>query len=433
MTGHTPPLPPHLRAYLASPELAAVWSAARARLERNGLRITGSLPVDLDDAAADRLSGLLGRPLQPGVGRPVKLADLDEALRRSAAQLGLVSALQVIHGRPLTDRGAARRQRQTQWTEVWQRLDTALAGAGLADAAWVPGWIAGLQRTGVLTRAGIDAAGRALEHAVTALAVLLPPEDGPPVELAALASRVTGDAHGLDDTTLASLVVLRAAAQAHDRPVPETAAQRRDLWQMLGVATDAISGTVLTWRLQPPGPDRWSSMMRDRAHLGLITHLTLHELDHAGAVPFARPGQAVFACENPQVLQAAARADVDTPMVCLSGNPAAAGTRLLQALIAAGNPVRYHGDFDWPGVAIAGRIVSLGASPWRMSAADYRAAVSALDADHAIALTGKPVGTAWDQALGVTMQARGLAVHEEAVLPELLTDLIGDRATRDGL
>jgi uncharacterized protein (TIGR02679 family) len=140
-------------------------------------------------------------------------------------------------------------------------------------------------------------------------------------------------------------------------------------------------------------------------------------------VAYAAPGQVVFVCENPQVLQAAAHAGVRAPLVCLSGNPATAGTRLLQSLIASGNPVRYHGDFDWPGVAIAGRIINLGATPWRMAAEDYRTAVAALDDDHAAALSGRPVPTTWDPALGAAMQDRGLAVHEEAVLPELLQDL----------
>jgi uncharacterized protein (TIGR02679 family) len=164
-------------------------------------------------------------------------------------------------------------------------------------------------------------------------------------------------------------------------------------------------------------------MMRDRADLGLITHLTLHEFDQAGPVELAPPGQTVFACENPQVLQAATHSRTDLPLLCLSGNPASAGTRLVRALIAAGNPVRYHGDFDWPGIAIAGRILSLGATPWRMSASDYCAAAVRIDADHAVTLTGTPVPTSWDPALAVVMSSRGLAVHEEFLLPDLLADL----------
>jgi uncharacterized protein (TIGR02679 family) len=425
MTGSAAPLPPRLRAYLSTPDLAVVWAAARTRLERNGLHITGTLTLDLDGAATDRLSGLLGRPLEPGTGRRVKLAELDAALRRSAAGHGLISILEILDGRPVTDRAAARQDAQSQWAHLWQRLDAALAAAGLADAAWVPEWIAGLRRTGVLTRAGTDAAARALTHAVAALGILLRPTGEPLVgwELAALATRVTGNAHGFDDTSLASVILLRAAAHALGQPVPESAADRRELWQALAVATDSVSGTVLAWQLRPPGTDRWSRMMRDRAEVGLITHLTLHELDRAGSVKFVVPGQTVSVCENPQVLQAAAHARTEMPLLCLSGNPASVGTRLLRALIGAGDPVRYHGDFDWPGVAIAGRIIALGAAPWRMSAADYRKAVADPDADHAVALTGNPVPTAWDPALAAAMSARGLAVHEESVLPDLLADL----------
>ncbi len=432
------PLPARTRAYLSVPELAEVWHTARVRLERNGLRVSGVLTLTLDDAAADRLSGLLGRTVPPGAGRRITLQDLDTAMRHSAAEQGLISVLEDLAGRPLVDRSAARRDTQEQWAQVWRQLDTSLADAGLAEAHWVPDWIAGLRRTGILTRAGTDAATRALTHAIATLGVLatssasdllrLAPDHeqgwrATSWELAELATRVTNNAHGLDDSQLASAVLLRAAAHALDRPVPESATDRRESWQALGVATDSISGTVLVWRLRPPGADPWSVMLRTRANLGLVTHLTLHEIDQAGQVAFAESGQTVFACENPQVLQAAARARSDSPLVCLSGNPATVGTRLLRALIAAGNPIRYHGDFDWPGVAIAGRVIAAGATAWRMSATDYQAAVAGLDSDQAVALTGKPVGTPWDPALASAMVARGLAVHEESVLPDLLADL----------
>jgi uncharacterized protein (TIGR02679 family) len=98
---------------------------------------------------------------------------------------------------------------------------------------------------------------------------------------------------------------------------------------------------------------------------------------------------------------------------------------LLERLIEAGNPVRYHGDFDWPGVSIAGRVMEQGATAWRMSADDYTAAAAALDADHAIALTGQPVPTPWNPSLAPAMSAHGLAVHEEFVLSDLLRDLDG--------
>lgn len=175
--------------------------------------------------------------------------------------------------------------------------------------------------------------------------------------------------------------------------------------------------------LRPTGSDGWSRMMRDRADLGLVTHLTLHELSVAKPISWSHPGQVVSICENPQVMQAAVRAAALAPLLCFSGNPASVGTQLFRRLLACGNQVRYHGDFDWPGVAIAGRVIHEGALPWRMAAADYTDAVAGVDADHAVALTGPAVPTAWDPALASAMSTHGVAIHEEFVLPDLVTDL----------
>ena len=425
MTGDAAALPPSLRAYLSEPSLEPVWAAARARLERNGLQPTGTITAVVDDLAAEQLSGLMGRPFAVGAATRIKLAELDSALRNSKGGRGIVSVLEHLQGRPVTDRRAVRDKSQAEWAELWQRLDAALHDAGLAGAPWTPKWIADLRRTGILTRAGAPAAGRALDYAVAGLALLLEPgrQADHDWELAALASQVTGTAHGLDETTLASSVLLRAAAFAVDRPAPESAADRRDLWGALGVHTDMLSGTVLTWRFRPAGDDGWSRMLRDRADLGLVTHLTLHELAVAAPASWSEPGQVVSVCENPQVMQAAVRAGTATPLLCLSGNPASVGTKLLSHLIRTGAPVRYHGDFDWPGVAIAGRVIQQGASPWRMAADDYVAAVADLDAHHAVPLTGRPAATPWEPLLAAAMAEHGLAVHEEFVLTDLLADL----------
>jgi len=82
----------------------------------------------------------------------------------------------------------------------------------------------------------------------------------------------------------------------------------------------------------------------------------VHELHRADEL--TRPGEIVHACENPQVLQRLAAAGVDRPLACTSGNPSAAGSLLLGRTV-----VRYHGDFDWPGIAIARRIIGQGAQP----------------------------------------------------------------------
>jgi hypothetical protein len=52
--------------------------------------------------------------------------------------------------------------------------------------------------------------------------------------------------------------------------------------------------------------------------------------------------------------------------------PSVAATLLLQELRNAGSQLHYHGDFDWPGLAVAGSVISSGALPWRFGAADYQ-------------------------------------------------------------
>jgi uncharacterized protein (TIGR02679 family) len=165
------------------------------------------------------------------------------------------------------------------------------------------------------------------------------------------------------------------------------------------------------------GDDRWSAMMRERADLDLVTHLTTREL-RVHDVALAPAGTVGFACENPQVLQAAAAAGAQVPVICTSGNPAAAGLMLLSRL-----PVRYHGDFDWPGVAIARRLFAAGAVPWRMASSDYLAAVAGIDPSVRLPLTGAAEPTPWDEDLVVAMRRTNVAVHEEALLDLLVGDL----------
>ncbi|MEJ5946798.1 TIGR02679 family protein [Pseudokineococcus basanitobsidens] len=419
------PLPTALREHLADPSLAVLWRECRTRLEKNRLEPRGAFDVDLDETGADRLGDLLRAPLRAGPVR-VHLSRLDEALRASAARRGLLAVVVELVG-PVVDRSAARERRAAERAGTWAALDEATARAGLATAAWLPAWREDLRRTGLLTRLPPDDVAPLVAAATRVLAALPLGGDDLPREardLGALASSATGDAHALDDGRPLAALVLRGVAAAHGQAPPESPADRRRLWAAVGVAADAVSGTVLTWGLRPPGDNAWSASLRARADLGLVTHLTVQELGSpaaAGATP-ARPGAVVSVCENPQVLQAAARADAAGPVVCTSGNPSAAGWLLLDRLVEGGADVRYHGDLDWPGVAIAGRVLARGARPWRLSAEDYTAAVAAQDGG-GLPLAGAPVRTPWDERLSAAMRRRGVAVHEEAVLALLLDDL----------
>jgi hypothetical protein len=77
-------------------------------------------------------------------------------------------------------------------------------------------------------------------------------------------------------------------------------------------------------------------------------------------------------------------------------------------------------------VVIANRLIAeVGAQPLLMGAADYQAAARSGQAP--LDLTGAPVAASWDPALTTAMTRLGVAVHEEAVLGDLLACLTTNR------
>ena len=127
---------------------------------------------------------------------------------------------------------------------------------------------------------------------------------------------------------------------------------------------------------------------------------------------------------NPRVIE---DADCRRPLVCTSGNPSTTVLTLLDALVAAGARLAYRGDFDWPGIGMANRIVGrYQARPWRMDAADYEQQVSAARERETPLqpLSGAVVDATWDPELAPAMLALGVAVQEESALEVILADLI---------
>ena len=133
----------------------------------------------------------------------------------------------------------------------------------------------------------------------------------------------------------------------------------------------------------------------------------------------------MFVCENPNIVSIAADrlGERCAPLVCTEGMPAAAQRALLSQLSDSGGRLRYHGDFDWPGLRIAGHVMrSWRAETWRFAAVDYEAAVAAAPPQRN-PLAGPAVEAAWDTGLGAAMRRHGLSIPEEAVVATLLEDL----------
>ncbi|MEX2548818.1 MAG: TIGR02679 family protein [Nitriliruptoraceae bacterium] len=404
-------LPPRL----GGDELAGLWERCWRAMARAGpndwASVTLRVPLDLDgDDTRRAISGILGRPIRPGTAATtVRLGELDELLRRADRAWDLRAVVEHRYG-PLPDRAG----------DAQERASAIAAARGDArslapDEPWVETWLADLDR-GMLTRLHTRGELDLLSTAARVLAEL--PADGIP--LPALASHVTGDTKALGPTTLAGLV-LRGIARRLGEPVPRSTAERRALWEASGVVPDDLASQVLVLNLAPTG-SALAGWLREATAAGLPFRVTLQQLArqrlvHGGVGP-------VFVCENPAVLRAAAEqlGAGSAPLVCTEGRPSMACLRLLDGLVAAGGDVRYHGDFDWPGLRIgASLLAATGGRPWRFGAADYHDAVER--GGRHTRLVGSAAESPWDPELARAMTDAGRVVYEEDVLDPLLEDL----------
>ncbi|GGN91798.1 hypothetical protein GCM10011579_089000 [Streptomyces albiflavescens] len=414
-------------AFLTRPGLTRLWTAVRTRLERNGLQPTGTVRLqDLDAEEREALSLLLARPLTAATAT-IRLPDLDTRLRTSALAQGLTATLDEL-GPPLTDRRAARDAASAQRAGLWSAAAAALAATSLSPQPWAARWLQETRRAGTVARQDPQTATTLLTQAIRTLATLFPGTDADPTPVVwgrgELATRTTGSAHGLDDGTLLARLVLRGIALATGADFPADAPGRRALWRLASVTPDEVSSTVLTYGLRPTGGTWGEQVLCRRAEHHLETHLTLRELR---GLHLKMPAHThIHVCENPRVVEAAADAGCSAPLICTSGNATTVVLTLLDALAATGCVFGYHGDFDWPGIALANRVMDrYGAEPWRMRAQDYEylATRTQVHGTPQLLLSGPRIEATWDQELAPTMDALGIALHEEAALDLLLEDL----------
>lgn len=384
--------------------------AARRRLERTGGHLDTRIGLaDPSDSERHVVIGLTGRHRPPGTSRlTVSLAELDAGLRRSHGE-GLLDLLTRLGG-PLRDRPA---EQVAEATDRDAALATVTSGRLRAEP-WFLTWRAELAADGTVTRLVRRGEPHLLALAVAVLDRL--PADGVPLPV--LAEELTGDPKALSGSTLAHLV-LRALALRDGTGVPESAEQRRALWDAAGVVVDDLASQVLVLNLRADGRGL-GAWLGDAAAHAVPLRVTLHQLTALPVVPRARE---VYVCENPAVLrQAVGRLGAGSAaLVCTEGVPSLACWRLLAAAATAGTRILWRNDFDWAGLRItAAAIRRLDAVPWRMAAGDYTAALAIGDTEP---LRGIPAASPWDPALAAALTASGRSVMEERLIPVLLDDL----------
>jgi uncharacterized protein (TIGR02679 family) len=428
---------------LGGPHLANLRLRLRARYERGAVR-DGFTLADLDPGERRALAGLLGRRTLSADSMRVRRSELDEALARAGIASTLREALEFLDG-PLSDRKADRLAREQAWSAVLSGTGEPRLAALLAEPAG----------TALIKRlAGSDPARAEVLLAQAARVIARLPGHG--ISRAQLAAEVLGDSHALDTGRPAGTIVLRACAvgpsaapieSSSDHKGPSEPAEIardnlrdiysdaeetvRERWARLGVTVNELALPALCLNLPveclDPGAANGVGSLHATLAIGSAApagepmHISLRRL-------LRRPpawrvaGRDIFVCENPNIVAIAADrlGAACAPLVCTDGMPAAAQQTLLAQLAAGGARLRYHGDFDWPGLAIANFVMrAFGAEPWRFATADYLSA----PAEHGVALSGERVMARWDEQLTATMSDRKVVVHEEGVAETLLLDL----------
>jgi uncharacterized protein (TIGR02679 family) len=401
-----------LLAVLGGPALAWVRARLRVRMERGSPlsgRITLPYPTPEQRSAVERLFGRLSR----GQSLHVDLDELAAMLR--AAELGddLGAALIDIEG-PIENRREQQAQVEAQWRAALDDAQRALGAASPWQA-----WLADVTAGGLLRRltASDPDEGKALLTAAVAVLARLPAQAVP---LAELAAQAVGDSHALDAGAPLATLVLRAIIMREGLALADNTELRRAAWAAAGVLADELSAPVLVLNLRADGTSATGRAFALAAETGEPYRLSTRQLLRDAPAFASIRGTAVFVCENPSVVAAAANrlGRRARPLLCTDGQPKTAMRLLLSQLRQAGVAIAYHGDFDWPGIQMANAMIrKFGATPWRMGTDDYR------QAEGSAALTGTPVVPLWDVTLGEAMRQRGRGVHEEAVVDMLLRDL----------
>jgi uncharacterized protein (TIGR02679 family) len=401
----------------SGPEYERLLAAARRSLERTGGSLSATVTVNHpDDAERKAIIGITGQYRAEGSAQiGVRLADLNQAIRESTGA-GLIELLERI-GPPLKDRPADRKRLADGREATVRSAENSL----LNDRDWYQSWLIEIAADGTLTRLVNAAEAARIGHAVRVLEAVERRTE--PVQLAELAAATTGDTKALNHGTTLATLVLRALAIRAEVGKPVTTEQRRELWDAHGVIVDDLASRVLVLNLPARG-DGLGEWLTDAAARGVPFYVTLQQLIAMPVVPAVEAEPTVYVCENPAVLRRAANdlGPRSRPLICSEGQPSTAFHRLAAAITANSGRLRYHGDFDWPGIAIANSVIRRhDATPWRLAAADYQAAVRE-DADH-VKLSGPPQPTPWDPALADAMAATARAVYEESVADPLIADL----------
>lgn len=406
----TPATDERLVRLLGGAELSDLRARLRRRYEVGPA--DGKLPSiqvsKLNQIERAALASLVGRKGGVAASITIAVAEVDRALSDAGIAPSLRAALELLDG-PIVHRETELGRIRDSWASV-------LAACTHSDLVV---YLSSPPNFGVLKRLSgnqPDSASVICRQTEEILGRL--PAAGVP--RAQIAAELLGDAHGLDSArpvATLTLAVLRSRSSID-------AGDDRDTWASVGILVNELARPALFMNMPctglavSPGEPQYASLRL----------LARRPPDWAVA------GRSILVCENPNLVAILAdRLGTGCPpVVCVDGHLGAAQRTILKQLKASGADLRYHGDYDWPGISIANNVIAkYGAVPWHFSAADYVAAAES-GPQLAAPLSGRPVIASWDADLTAAMTKAGVKIEEEAIA-ERIIDLLSKEPLRPGL
>jgi uncharacterized protein (TIGR02679 family) len=392
---------------LGGPELSDLRARLRRRYELGPAN--GKLPSiqvgKLNQTERAALASLVGRKGGVAASITIDVGAIDQALSDAGIAPSLRIALELLDG-PIV-------HRETELSRIRDRWASVLAGCSHADLL---AYLSSPANFGVLKRlSGNQPPSASLVCRQTEDILRRLPAAGVP--RAQIAAELLGDAHGLDGARPVATLTL---AVLRSRSSTDTG-DDRDTWAAVGILVNELARPALFLNLPcsgfpvSPGEPQYASL----------------RLLARRPPDWAVTNRPILVCENPNLVAILADQLGTTcpPVVCVDGHLGAAQRTILKQLKESGADLRYHGDYDWPGISIANYVIAkYGAVPWHFSAADYIAAAKSAP-QLAIPLNGRPVIASWDADLTAAMMKTGIKIEEEAIA-ERIIDLLGKESLR---
>jgi uncharacterized protein (TIGR02679 family) len=383
---------------LGGAELSDLRGRLRRRYELGPSdgKLTSIQVTKLNQTERIALASLVGRKGGVAASITIDVAEVDRALSDAGIAPSLRVALELLDG-PIAHRETELGRIRDSWASV-------LVGCTHADLVV---YLSSPLNFGVLKRLSGNQPDCAsvICRQIEGILGRLPAAGIPRAQIAA---ELLGDAHGLDNArpvATLTLAVLRSRASTDT-------GDDRDTWAAVGILVNELARPALFMNV----PCRGLTVSLGEPQYASLRLLARRPRDWAVA------GRPILVCENPNLVAILADGlgTACPPVVCVDGHLGAAQRTILMQLKTAGADLRYHGDYDWPGIAIANNVIAkYGAVPWHFSAADYAAATASAP-QLAASLSGRPVIASWDADLTEAMTNIGTKIEEEAIAERII-------------